>query len=341
MESQIQNRSFWRRPEGKTGALFLIVAILGGGFLFVNFLPQILIFAQNTLGLAVVIFALAVILYMVLDPKMRALVSYIYKSAMRSITSMFIKIDPISVLKVYIDDLKKNLEKMGKQMGMLKKQMHQLNEVIFNNKKELEDNLNKASEARDGNKTDVMILKSRRAGRLKESNIKLEELYTKMEVLYRVLDKMERNSRIMMEDIQDQVNIKERERNAMRASHSAMRSAMDIIKGDKDKRAIFDMALEAVADDVSRKVGEMERFMDISENFMKSIDLRNGIFEEEGLNMLEKWEKESGSFLLGEEKNLLLNQAKDESEVLDLDAPRPEPVKRENRANQYDNFFEI
>ena len=254
---------------------------------------------------------------------------------------MFIKIDPISVLKVYIDDLKKNLEKMGKQMGMLKKQMHQLNEVIFNNKKELEDNLNKASEARDGNKTDVMILKSRRAGRLKESNIKLEELYTKMEVLYRVLDKMERNSRIMMEDIQDQVNIKERERNAMRASHSAMRSAMDIIKGDKDKRAIFDMALEAVADDVSRKVGEMERFMDISENFMKSIDLRNGIFEEEGLNMLEKWEKESGSFLLGEEKNLLLNQAKDESEVLDLDAPRPEPVKRENRANQYDNFFEI
>jgi hypothetical protein len=115
---------------------------------------------------------------------------------------------------------------------------------------------------------------------------------------------------------------------------------MSIISGDKDKRAMFDMALEAIADDVANKVGEMERFMDLSENFMRSVDLQNGVFEEEGLKMLEMWEKEGVSSILGAEKQTLLDQAEDESNVLDLNAPikRPEPV--EQRRNQYDTFFE-
>ena len=79
-----------------------------------------------------------------------------------------------------------------------------------------------------------------------------------------------------------------------------MKSAMNIISGDKDKRVVFDMALEAIADDVANKVGEMERFMDVSENFMQSVDLQNGIFEEEGLRMLEKWEQEGVSSILGD-----------------------------------------
>jgi hypothetical protein len=39
----------------------------------------------------------------------------------------------------------------------------------------------------------MMILKSRKAGRLRESNIKYEDLYRKMEVLYRVLSILKRN----------------------------------------------------------------------------------------------------------------------------------------------------
>lgn len=74
-----------------------------------------------------------------------------------------------------------------------------------------------------------------------------------MEVLYRVLAKMYENSGILVEDITDQVMVKEQERKAILASTSAMRSAMSVIKGDPDKKAMFDAALEAVADDVSKK----------------------------------------------------------------------------------------
>jgi len=118
-----------------------------------------------------------------------------------------------------------------------------------------------------------------------------------------------------------------------------MSSAMSVIKGDPDKKAMFDAALEAVAEDVSQKVGEMERFMELSQNFMQSIDLQNGVFEEEGLKMLEKWENESVSLLLGGEKEQLLISANNESDVLDLNAPIKHPEKV-GRINQYDNLFE-
>ncbi|TAK43945.1 MAG: hypothetical protein EPO28_05405, partial [Saprospiraceae bacterium] len=160
-----------------------------------------------------------------------------------------------------------------------------------------------------------------------------------MEVLYRVLKRMYENSEILMEDIKDQVEIKEQERKAIHASNSAMRSAISVISGDKDKRAMFDEALEAVADDVSQKVGEMERFMEVSANFMDSIDLQNGVFEEEGLEMLEKWENESVSRLLGTEKQTLIDLAHDDTQVLDLNEPMKVP-ERSGHSNQYDGFFD-
>lgn len=334
-----EKTSFWKRPEGKTGAIVLGALIVGGGYLLVQALPAIIAAMANTLNLALILLALGAIIYMVLDPKMRNLVWYMYKSVMRWVTGLFIQIDPIGILKSYVDDLKDNLRKMNRQISQLRGQMHKLQEMILNNKKEIATNLDLASEARQKNKESVMILKSRKAGRLKESNMKLEDLYQKMEILYRVLRKMYENSEIMLEDIQDQVMVKEQERKAIHASSSAMRSAMSIIKGDADKRAVFDQALEAIADDVSSKVGEMERFMEMSESFMSSVDLQNGVFEEEGLRMLEKWEKEGVSLLLGKEKDTLLLEAADEKNVLDLSEPIKKPV-RVGHSNQYDDFFE-
>lgn len=334
----MKKKSFWQKPEGVTGLLFLI-AILGGvGFLAVT-LPWTVIFA-NTLYMALTFAVIGVLLYMILDPKMRNLVFYMYKSVMRSITGMFVQIDPIGILKSYVEELQNNLRKMNKQISQLRAQMHKLKEVIVNNERAINSNLKMAGKAKETNKRNVMILKSRKAGRLKDSNVRLDTLYKKMEVLYRVLTKMYENSQILAEDIKDQVEVKEQERKAIHASHGAMTSAMSVINGDPDQRAMFDMAMENITEDVANKVGEMERFMEMSANFMDSVDLQNGVFEEEGMNMLEQWEKESDSLLLGNEKGTLLLQAENDAEVLDLDAPVPERVRQSGTKNQYDSFFE-
>ena len=129
----------------------------------------------------------------------------------------------------------------------------------------------------------------------------------------------------------DQVKVKEQERKAIRASHSAMKSAMSIIKGDADKRAIFDQAMEHIADDVANKVGEMERFMEMSANFMNSIDLQNGVFEEEGLKMLEEYEKKSTLLLLGGKEKM--------DDVLELKQPVIQSRSDSGGSSGYDNLF--
>ena len=153
-----------------------------------------------------------------------------------------------------------------------------------------------------------------------------------MTVLYRVLNKMYQNSEILLEDTKDQVKLKEQERKAIRASHSAMKNAMDIISGSGSKREMFDQALESIADDLANKVGEMERFMEMSSNFMESVDLQNGVFEEEGLKMLEQWEKESTLMLLGEGK----------TDVLDLEKPGKEKqkIERSRDTGGYEGLFD-
>jgi len=338
--TEFKPKSFWKRPEGVTGAIFMGGILIGGGFLLFSVMPFLIGLVQTTLGLVTTLLILGAVIYMALDPKMRNLVWYMYKSVMRWITGMFVKIDPIGILKSYVEDLKANLTKMSQQINKLRGQMHKLKELMLNNQKQIKTNLEIASQAKRSNQQNVVILKSRKAGRLQESNMKYEDLYKKMEIMYRVLTKMYENSQIMQEDIADQVEVKEQERKAIHASNSAMRSAMSIIQGDKDKRAMFDQALEAVADDVSQKVGEMERFMELSDNFMKSIDLQNGVFEEEGLKMLEKWEVEGVSKLLGTEKESILSKANNDADILDLNAPLTRPEKVGVHKNQYDNFFE-
>ena len=163
-----KRKSFWKRPEGVTGAIVGTGLVLGGGFLLYKALPTLIALAGNILYLSGMLLVLGAIIYMILDPKMRNLVWYMYKSVMRWVTGIFVQIDPIGILKSYVDDLKNNLRKMNKQISQLRGQMHKLKEIIHNNNRQIESNLNLASKAREKNKQSMMILKSRKAGRLKD-----------------------------------------------------------------------------------------------------------------------------------------------------------------------------
>jgi phage shock protein A len=334
-QSEFKQKPFWKRPEGVTGAIFLGALILGGGYLLAVNMAAILALVQNTLYLAILLAVLAAVVYMVLDPRMRNLIWYMYKSFMRKVTGVFVQVDPIGILKSYLEDLQSNLVKMRKQIGILRGQMRKLQTLLEENNRTIEEQMKMASAAKEKGMDSQVVLATRKAARLKDSNEKYKSLLNRMDVMYRILKKMHQNSEILLEDTKDQVQLKEQERKAIRTSHSAMKSAMNVMSGDPDKRAMFDAAMEAITDDVANKVGEMERFMEMSSNVMNSIDLQQGIFEDEGLQMLEKWEKES---------TLMLMDGQDaSSDSLSLDSPMAEPEKRKSGGSSkegYDSFFD-
>ncbi|MBK9254476.1 MAG: hypothetical protein IPM42_03200 [Saprospiraceae bacterium] len=329
-ETSFKPKTFWQRPEGTTGAVFLVGIMAALGFVLFKFSAAILAMLTNTLAIIALLAVLGIIIYMVLDPKWRTLVSYMYQSVMRWITGVFVTIDPIGILKNYISDLQDNLKKMGTQISNLRGQMRKLVTIVEENNKEINNNMAIARKAKELNNESAMLLSSRKAARLQESNEKYTALHSKMSILYRVLTKMYSNSEILLEDTVDQVKVKEQERKAIRASHSAMKSAMSIIKGDADKRAIFDMAMEHIADDVANKVGEMERFMELSANFMNSIDLQNGVFEEQGMKMLEEYEQKSTLLLLGGKEKA--------DDILELKTPVIQ-TRSDEKGSGYDGLF--
>lgn len=338
-------KSFWRRPEGVTGLIFLVAILAGLGFVFTSFAGVLLPFLSTTLGIVVAGLALLAVVFAIADPRTRTMLGYLYKSAMRSITGLFVNIDPIGILQSYVEELENNLRNMRKQIGKIRGQMRHLSTLMETNETEVKKLLQLAALAKKQDKNQQMILSSRRAARLRESNEKYQVLLTKMEVLNRVLNRMHQNSEVLLEDTRDQVDLRIQERKAIRASHGAMKSAMSVIDGNPDQRALFDQAMEAVTEDVANKVGEMERMMELSSDFMASVDLQNGVFADEGLRMLEEWEKKSD--LLLSEGHLDINEPTTSSsttseESLNLDDfdKRPDPQARgEARGDGYDRFF--
>ena len=349
MQPAPQRKSFWQRPEGVTGLIFLVAVLAALGFLFTTFAGVILPFLSTTIGLVVAALTLLAVVFALVDPRSRTLLGYMYKSAMRKVTGLFVNIDPIGILKTYIEELERNLQEMRKQIGKIRGQMRHLTTLMETNEAEVKKQLKLAALAKEKGKNQQMILSSRRAARLRESNQKYQVLLTKMEVLNRVLNRMHQNSEVLLEDTRDQVDLRIQERKAIRASHGAMQSAMSVINGDPDQRAMFDQAMEAVAEDVANKVGEMERMMELSNSFMDSVDLQNGVFADEGLRMLEEWEKKSELLLsdghlefdLDERKGTPTQDSAPATDRLDLEdlQRRPDPQARSGGESGYDQFF--
>ena len=104
-KEQFKPKTFWKRPEGVTGTIFMAGLIGAGLYFSAPILATIQAAIASTIGIVGLAVVLAAIVYMVADKRMRNLVWYSYKSVMRWITGMFVQLDPIGVLKSYIDDL--------------------------------------------------------------------------------------------------------------------------------------------------------------------------------------------------------------------------------------------
>lgn len=314
-------KSFWEKAEGTTGMVAIALGIVAGAIGLSMILPFIISLLANTITAVALAAVLAFLIYLPMNGRVRTLASFMFKSGMRAITGLFVEIDPIGILKSYVEDLKAKSENMRNQIGKLRGQMRKLQETIEQNKRQMDESLQLANQAKKNDNRQVFVLKARKAGRYKESNMTLQALYNKMELLYRVLMKMYETSTMLVEDLESEVDIQSKQRDVIRASYSAFKSAMGIINGDPNKKELFDQAMEYLASDYGKKLGEIESFMDVSKGFIDSVDLQNGVYEEDALKMLEEWEQKSESLLLGDQKQSMIAQSEDPNDNADLEAP--------------------
>lgn len=304
--SDYKPKTFWERPEGVTGQIVGVAAIAAGGYGLYHILPYLITLLQSTLYASALGVATVALLYVITDKRFWRLGSYMYQRLMRKITQWFVEIDPIGVMKNYVVELEKKLNNMGARIATLSGMIRACQEEIKKNEGIKNASLMMVREASKSGKTIVVAEESRQAGRMQEANVTYQDLLAKMQLLYTVLIKYQEISKFLIKDISREIDVKQRRKQMTDAAYSAIQSAKSIINGDPDAKAMFDLANEYLANDYAMKIGEIEDFVRMSDSFVSTIDLQNGVYEANAMKMIEEWERRGDSILLGADAKRLM-----------------------------------
>jgi phage shock protein A len=305
MSIETKVKTFWQRPEGKAGKWVVMPILIGFfGWAAYKLFPILTTIAWNTVNLIIAGAVLFFLIAFITNGKVQATISYMFQALCRGFASIAVELNPIAILEGHIEDLNKKQGKVEVQITALKGQLSKLSSKIDERKERYQRDLERASTARKLGKPEVEVrLYAQNAESSMEYIKKLEVLHNKITVLYEVLKKMKYYSGIMIERTKNIVEIKKDERESITKGYSAMSAAMDIIRGDGDKKALFDQAMQYVVDDNAFKVGEMERMLEASTDFINSVDLDNAIFEERGMKMLEEFDRKGLDTIFGDSSN--------------------------------------
>ena len=287
---------------GGVGLWFAAPAILG----FLTVLTSIVGQAIMLTILGVVLF---VLLYIITNKKFQTLCSYFFKSAMRKITGAFVEIDPIGIMKSYIERMTAKREIMGNTRDKLNGQLKVLDQKIADNAHTYENSMAMAKIAKEKGNTGILTVQSRQAIRMEQLNKEsLLPLKAQMEAHLRAASKSYEVTGTVIDDLKNEVSAQQIRRDMILASSSVMKAAKAIMMGGGDEKEMFDLALEFVVQDYGMKLGEIESFIENSKPFVDGLDMQNGVYEAEALKRLQEWEGKADSILLGNQKQALLEQ---------------------------------
>ena len=298
--NKTQLKTFWDKPEGKTGKgiiLFLIAAAVTAGVIFAHdVLPYIQMAFENLIrGIITIVGAFLLISLLASHKTWTA-----YKLLCRKLTSIFITIDPIGVARIAIEEAKGEREKMNQAIIDLDGKKEQLERTIKTNEEKIDNALKSASNANklvtsttDENQKlryrNLVTLSTQDAARTKDTNQKLYPLLQNMNKFDDFLNKVYINSEFQIQNMINDVDNKQMEWEAMNAATSAINSANKIMNGGKSKEE-YDLSLQYLEESISNQVGNYKRFMETSSTMMAQMDVQNGVMADDGLKMLAQFE---------------------------------------------------
>lgn len=295
----LQSREQW----GRRLITFAIIGGLGAlGFYYWGLIvPFVLDVVTDTLKLALACIALVVLGFLVFDPRMRTNWIYLWSSFTRFITSQFIDIDPIGILKTYVARLRERLKEMTEAIGSLQGQRDQLAAFIAKNEDERIHELQRAKLAKkvvDGGGAGAadmrgqLALHGRQAGRLETSNKTLNALLARMDKLLAALKKLRDTSEVLVKDIENEVKVRTEEFKMITKGFAAFKRAQKMMATSGPEKELYDETLNRLADSYNEKMGQIEYFMEVSKSMINGADLDNMAYEDSALAQLDKWEKD-------------------------------------------------
>lgn len=335
-------KSGWSRPENYTQWI-PILAVGAVGFYFLDkILPFVQSVLDNILYTGVLGVGVALLAGIVMSKDLHRLGYSFYRSGIRWLTNLVVRIDPISILRDGIHRVKQNLENMSASEAELASQERSLEQIIASNTAEYSQNMKIMSAAKkrvaagDKSMKGKMVLSARQAGRLEESNMTYQGLLNKIKAYRAITARVREGAEIVTADMEQTVENEVIKRKMVRSAYKSLMNAKKVMQGD-EQRELYDMALENLAEDYFSKIGEMEQFMDESKSFLDGMDLQNGIYEEDALTKLDEWEKKTDGILSVGKTRIKVDDESEEGLIGRSDElGTVGPPKRQSYANLFD-----
>ena len=286
-------KSYWGRPGGKFGTL-IGLGILGIIGYYV--MPILTTIVWNTLNFGIGLTCLAAFLYMVTNKKLRLSFFYLYEILMKKLVGVVIELDPFIIAEDYLVDMQNQRELVYKQSVEVDTQKEKITLKIKEKTGDINKLMSKAKVAKDRSEkfpeqASEMLLElgnaTRQIGRLNDYIAQLSPIQDNLQKIGNYLNLVYKNSAYLIEDTKNELEVKKDLYKSVTSGNKALTSALKIFKGDPEKKLLVEQSMEYLKDDIAGKLANMKQAISCSADFMRSIDLDNATFEQEGLKLLE------------------------------------------------------
>ena len=305
--------------------------LIGTGLYFWDMiLPFLIRLTTNSIHLVAALAVLGGIVWVLTDPKLRILAKTYYYKTIQNLTRIMVKHDPIGVMRVYIQQLKVKYAEMDENANEIAGEKGKVDRLISDQFEEMQKEISMSKKATTmGEKGEAMVHQNQ-AGRLKSSNDKLKNMSNRMAKLQHFLKKLAKNTDLMIQDKENSLRSKEVEYNTLKAGHKALSNATAIFNGKGGQKEMYEEALKFLQDDMGMKMGQMDRYLEQSQDFMLKMDIESAIYDEEGAKLMDDMLEQDFTYLFEDPEDSFQKIASGEvsaDDLLNNSSAEPQLVK--------------
>jgi Skp family chaperone for outer membrane proteins len=286
-ESSTSRTTFWQRPEGTTGKILVGGALVAAAALFVHFLPALIVIAQNIIHLAILAGVILALYLLVTAERPRTLVFYAFQMISRWITSNFVDLDPVAILKAFARQMRKKRDDVQASISRILGVSRTLEGEIKRCEKELTDALRLADAADKQGDEDALNTQAEKAGRRDANLREYKEMHEVVQEILDALNRVKRRVDYHIANSEDEMNELIRKNEVALATRAATSSASAVL-GDTDFLEVRNMAADRIRERYTTALGELDGLIYMSRDLDKEIDLNQLAFRSDGRKKLDE-----------------------------------------------------
>ena len=303
------NLPAWQKPE-KVAAWAFVALLAGLGVYYWGLIAPFLVdVVFNTVKLGIGLGALFVLFLVATNKRIKAGLWYAGQRIFRTAAGIFVNTDPIGIMEDYIGNTEKEARNMEAEVANIEGANQLVKRKVEANNAQMQEYLALADSATRQNEKDSAESYASRAAQLQDYNKRLQPMATTTANVSLVMRQILKAALRQIDNSKFKVGLLKDEYELVKRTSSGMRAAMNILRGDPDKKYFFDLATDRVAQDMAQQLGQIKSAMRYSQEFVKEMDIQNGVMSEKGQRLLEKYQHGDFNAIMQDEPKVRMTTA--------------------------------